>query len=296
MIAVDWGTTRLRAYRLAADGTVVDRRLREDGALACNGRFARVLAQAIGDWDDPQVLMCGMIGARGGWREVAYVPCPGDANALAAGVVALGAQDGIAGLEDRVLRIVPGMIDRGSPDMADVMRGEETQVAGLLATLADDDRSVCLPGTHSKWVRVRNGAIHSIHTAMTGETYALFRRHSVLARLMPEDEPDFDAPAFDQGLRRSGQQDGLLHQLFGIRTAELLGSLSADAAPSFLSGLLIGCELRARCPLPPEVHLIGADRLSSRYARALEHFGARPLRHAEDLAAAGLYRLSRLLA
>lgn len=296
MIAVDWGSTRLRAYRLAEDGTVVDCRLRDDGALACSTRFAQVFAQQIDGWDDPHVLMCGMIGARGGWREVPYVECPADTNALAAGVVTLGLDDGIAGLENRELRIVPGMIDRGSPAMADVMRGEETQIAGLLATLAGGDHTVCLPGTHSKWVCVRGGAIHSIHTAMTGETYALFRHHSVLGRLMPSDEPDFDATAFDQGLRRSEDPDGLLHQLFGVRTAGLLGSLSTSAAPSFLSGLLIGCELRARFPMPPEVHLVGEARLASRYARALERLGVRPLRHAEDLVATGLHRLSRLLA
>lgn len=295
MIAVDWGSTRLRAYRLAEDGTIVDRRFRDNGALACSSRFAQVLAQQIDGWNDSCVLMCGMIGARGGWREVPYVECPGDANALAAGAVTLCMDDGIAGLEGRELRIVPGMIDRASPAMADVMRGEETQIAGLLATLADGDHTVCLPGTHSKWVCVRGGAIHSIHTAMTGESYALFRHHSVLGRLMPSDEPEFDAPAFDQGLRRSEDPDGLLHQLFGIRTGGLLGSISANAAPSFLSGLLIGCELRARCPLPPEVHLIGDDRLASRYARALERLGVRPQRHAEDLAATGLHRLSRLL-
>lgn len=295
MIAVDWGSTHLRAYRLAADGTVLDRRRCDDGALACSGRFAQVLARQIGGWDDRHVLMCGMIGGRGGWREVPYVDCPGDAAALCAGVVTLGAEDGIAGLEDRELRIVPGMIDRGSPAMADVMRGEEMQVAGLLATIADGDHAVCLPGTHSKWVRVRGGAVHSIHTAMTGEAYALFRHHSVLGRLMPAEEPDFNATAFDQGLRRSEDEDGLLHQLFGIRTAGLLGNLPAGAAPSFLSGLLIGCELRAKRPLPGEVHVIGGDGLASQYARAMELMGARPLRHAEDLAATGLHRLSLLL-
>ena len=100
---------------------------------------------------------------------------------------------------------------------------------------------------------MRGGSIHSIHTAMTGETYALFRRHSVLGRLMPSEEPEFDAPAFDRGLRRSEDADGLLHQLFGIRTAGLLGSIAASAAPSFLSGLLTAAAERS-LPAPLEVH------------------------------------------
>ena len=171
MIAVDWGGSNLRAYRLDDHGRVLGQRRGEVGALACDGQHAQTLAGVIGDWDDPLVLLCGMVGARGGWIEVPYVPCPAGIATLAAGMVELGTHAGDA-LRGRRLWCVPGMADhRGAA--ADVMRGEETQVAGLLAQLGPGRHDVCLPGTHSKWVRVEDGAITGISTALTGELYGL---------------------------------------------------------------------------------------------------------------------------
>ncbi|HEX5662923.1 MAG TPA: 2-dehydro-3-deoxygalactonokinase, partial [Xanthomonadaceae bacterium] len=138
--------------------------------------------------------------------------------------------------------------------------------------------------------------IVSVQTTMTGEAYALFRNQSVLARLMAADEPPLHVPAFDEGLRRSGDAGGLLHHLFGVRTMALLGRLSRTQSPSYLSGLLIGHELRGQDPHPSRVHLIGNDRLQVAYARALEVFGIQVQRHSEDLAAAGLHRLAMVKA
>jgi len=293
MIAVDWGSSSLRAYRLDDDGSILEQRRSDLGVLSCDGRFAEVLADQIDDWDDERILLCGMIGSRGGWQEVPYVECPAGAREIAAAVVRI--EDDAAVFASRDLRIVPGMIDRHSAT-ADVMRGEETQLVGLLDRLGDGAHTVCLPGTHSKWVQVRDRAIASIRTAMTGETYALFRKHSVLAKLMPADEPPFDAAAFDEGLRRSGDAGGLLHHLFGVRTAGLLGQLSDTQAPSYLSGLLIGHEIRALASRPQCIHLIGNERLLTVYAHALDTFGIETRRHSEDLAASGLHRLARALA
>ena len=294
MIAVDWGSSSLRAYLLDGSGTVLDRRRSSDGALSCAGRFGKVLAALLADWDDPLVVMAGMVGARGGWIEVPYVRCPADTRALAEGMLRLDGSRDAPGLARRSLWCVPGMADHATA-VGDVMRGEETQVAGLLEALGPGSHTLCLPGTHSKWVRVREGAIVHVSTAMTGELYGLLRTHSILGRGMPEGEQVLDVEAFDAGLECSDDPaSGLLHDLFGVRTASLFGRFTATSLPSYLSGVLIGHELQsALAGLPAPVHLVGSEALVERYAHALEARGIAALRHPEDLAAAGMYRLAK---
>jgi 2-dehydro-3-deoxygalactonokinase len=200
---------------------------------------------------------------------------------------------GSQALRGRSLRIVPGLIDRSSSRVADVMRGEETQIAGLLHARAGDAANVCLPGTHSKWVGLREGTITSIGTAMTGEVYALLRRHSILARLMDAVEPPTDAASFDLGVQRSRDGGGLLHHIFGVRAQGLLGELSATQAPSYLSGLLIGHEIRSQPPVERKVHVIAAERLAALYARALAACGIESEVHSEQLAATGMFVLAQ---
>lgn len=294
MIAVDWGGSSLRAYRLGADGVVHGSRRSSEGALACNGRFGKVLGALIADWDDPLVVMAGMVGARGGWIEVPYVLCPADASALAAGMLRLDASRETSAMARRELWCVPGMADR-TMSAGDVMRGEETQIAGLLDVLGDGLHTLCLPGTHSKWVQVRDGAIVRISTSMTGELYALLRTHSILGRSMPEGEAPLDAAAFDAGLACSRDPaGGLLHDLFGVRTASLFGRFPPQALASYLSGMLIGHELQsALVGLAAPVHLVGSQALVERYAHALQARGIAVQRHPEELAAAGMHRLAR---
>ena len=292
MIAVDWGTSSLRLYRLADDGQVRERRRSDQGVLACDGRFGEVLAREIAGWDDGDVLLCGMVGGRGGWHEMPYLPCPAGNHALALGMQRFQPP----GFDGRALWLVPGLRDGDSDRVPDVMRGEETQLAALLDVLTAGTHLVCLPGTHSKWVTVRDGQVRRIATAMTGELYALLRQHSILGRLMPKDEMRFDGYAFDAGLKRSADTGGLLHHLFGVRTTGLFQQFAEPALPSYLSGLLIGHELRAsglfsHAPRPAQVHLIGNDRLLASYAHALTTLGVGVQRHPEDLAARGLHAL-----
>ncbi|MBO9718506.1 MAG: 2-dehydro-3-deoxygalactonokinase [Pseudoxanthomonas sp.] len=294
MIAVDWGGSSLRAYRLDGDGTVLDRRRSNDGALACAGRFGEVLSALIAGWDDPLVVMAGMVGARGGWIEVPYVQGPADTAALAAGMLRLDTSHAAPGLVARALWCVPGMADRTTP-VGDVMRGEETQIAGLLDALGPGTHTVCLPGTHSKWVRVSDGAIASISTAMTGELYGLLRAHSILGHGMTAGEHALDVDAFDAGLECSRDPaGGLLHDLFGVRTATVFGRFAPTALPSYLSGLLIGHELQAALAgLSAPVHLVGSETLVERYAHALQARGIAVQRHPEALAAAGMHQLAK---
>lgn len=290
MIAVDWGSSSLRVYRLDRDGAIAGQRRADSGALTSSGRFAETLAGQIEGWDDASIVLCGMVGSRGGWKEVPYVECPADVDSIAGGMLAI--EPDVPALQGRTLRIVPGVIDRGSSGVADVMRGEETQIAGLLYAHDAGIDTVCLPGTHSKWVGVRAGRITSIRTAMTGEVYALLRQHSILARLMEANDATEPA-AFDAGLRRSRDAGGLLHHLFGVRTLGLLGELSGAQAPSYLSGLLIGHEVQAQASAATSVHLIASERLASAYARALAAFGVESRIHAEQLAATGIYALAQ---
>ncbi|MFT3754645.1 MAG: 2-dehydro-3-deoxygalactonokinase [Pseudoxanthomonas sp.] len=296
MIAVDWGSSSLRLYRMDDDGRVRERRRSEQGALNCNGRFSEVLANEITGWDDAEILLCGMVGARGGWHEMPYLPCPAGNGELAQALHRLHAP----GFEKRALWLAPGLCDTTTDSMPDVMRGEETQLAALLDALPGGEHRICLPGTHSKWVRVRDGRVQSIATAMTGELFAVLRQHSLLGKLMAEGEARFDGYAFDTGLKRSNDAGGLLHHLFGVRTAGLFKQFSDVALPSYLSGLLIGHELRAvgllaseatRAPRPAQIHLIGSDRLLASYAHALTTLGIGVQRHPEDLAARGLHAL-----
>lgn len=292
MIAVDWGTSSLRLYRLDAHGQVCGRRRSQRGLQASAGQFEAVLAEEIEGWDDPLILLSGMVGSRGGWQEVPYLPCPAGIDDLAAGLVSLAT----TALPQRQLWIVPGISDTASETVPDVMRGEETQLAALLAVLPRGNHVVCLPGTHSKWVSISNGRIQRLATAMTGELYALLRGHSLLGRLMPEDDGRFDAWAFESGLKRSRQAGGLLHHLFGVRTLGLFDRMEGGALPSYLSGLLIGHEILAsgaleHSPRLAQVHLIGNDRLLALYAQALTAWGIGVQRHPEDLAARGMHAL-----
>lgn len=291
MIAIDWGSSSLRAWRLDANGAAVDTRRADLGALGHGAATPALLADALQGWDDTELLLCGMVGARGGWSEAPYLPCPATPGALAQALQEVPTQG--TALQGRRARIVPG-VRGGSQALPDVMRGEETQIVGLLGQ-CPDAAQVCLPGTHSKWVSLRAGAIAGVHTAMTGESYALYRRHSMLARSMPPtSEPEvFDAEAFAAGVRRSGEPGGLLHHLFGVRTLGLFDRLVPAQAPAYLSGLLIGHEVRAQLPLRAPVHLIGGPTLGARYRQAFDLLGIDSHLHGEDLAACGLFHLTR---
>jgi 2-dehydro-3-deoxygalactonokinase len=290
MIAIDWGTSSFRAYRLDAAGGVVEKRSAPLGIMQVQGaRFAEALDAQVGDWltaGEGPVLMSGMIGSRQGWKEAAYVDCPAGAEQIAARLqhVAWGA--------GRSAWIAPGVCCRDAGGVPDVMRGEETQILGVLDQLPAT-AWICLPGTHSKWVEVRDGRIHRFTTHMTGEVFATLRAHTILGRMMQEAPPD--ARAFAQGLERAREPGGLLHHLFGVRARGLFAELADAASASYLSGLLIGHELQAVAADVAIVHLLGAQALEAAYRQALEHSGRRAVTLDADAAVRGLARLARHL-
>ena len=300
MIAVDWGTSSLRLYRLDAEGHVYERRRSEQGLQASAGQFEAVLAQEIAGWDDALILLSGMVGSRSGWREVPYLPCPTGIDELAGALVPLQAPT----LAERTLWIVPGISDTGNDAVPDVMRGEEIQIAGaLLLEPAWSVRScMLLPGTHSKWAQIEDGRIVRYATYLTGELFAVLSRHSILGRLMPvgnEANLAVDPDAFALGLdtaRRSGPGD-LSHQLFGTRTLGLTGRLPSVGLADYLSGLLIGHELVSGLAGAGELVdaplvMIGAPALCGRYAGALAHFGRAADAVLDNTAPTGLWNLA----
>lgn len=287
LVAIDWGTTNCRAFRMGAGGEILERRTGANGIMAVkNSNFAGALMDLARDWIDvptaPAVLMCGMIGSAQGWVEAPYLDLPAGADDIAGRLV-------LAPDPHRDIHVVPGLRGSGAAG-PDVMRGEETQILGTGIA----DGVLCLPGTHSKWALVEGGRIVRFVTFMTGEVFSLMRRNSILGRLMI-DAPH-DAPAFARGLVRSQSAGGLLHQLFTVRTAGLLEGLSREAGPSFLSGLLIGNEIAAVKELlaPKSATVVGAGALAQNYAIALNVAGIEAeFVPGEDAAARGLHLVAR---
>jgi 2-dehydro-3-deoxygalactonokinase len=284
VIVVDWGTSSFRAFRIADDGAIVDRRSSARGIMHVpDGRFAETLRNEVGDWlkaGENRVLLAGMIGSRQGWKEAPYVPCPAGAAELGAALVDVpfdGAQ----------VKLVPGMNGVDLSGIAEVMRGEETQVVGALAAIGRDGLA-CLPGTHSKWVRVEGGRIVRFTSHMTGEVFGALRDHTILGRMMKDGAPNDEA--FLAGVARSAEPGGLLHHLFGVRTQTLFGNLAETDGASYLSGILIGHELRAELGgmQGETVHLIGAPELVALYAQAIAACGSKAACHDGDASVRGL--------
>ena len=346
-ILVDWGTTSFRAYLVdTASGALLESRSSKAGIMQVKPDAA-VLEHQLSGWlpaggstaaaaaAAPRVVVCGMAGSRQGLLEVPYVEAPASAAVLARGCGELTLANGIR------VSIIPGvMMPSGAAhEPADVMRGEETQLVGLNG--GDDDADalpnaaaspvttsssssstsiVVMPGTHSKWALLKDGALTRFWTMMTGEAYALFREHSILGKLMGEEGTGagtavegqgHGAPseAFRRGVTTARDSTaGLLHLLFSTRTVGLFHELQNAELPDYLSGILIGCEVRDALKLPgvgdptstsngggpPTVTLLGGAALCGKYALALETFGF-ATRVAGDTALAGLIAVAKAL-
>jgi 2-dehydro-3-deoxygalactonokinase len=295
LIALDWGTTSLRAYLLGDAGRILDRRTEPMGILnVANRDFGKVLDAITVEWraagGDLPVIASGMIGSAQGWIQAPYVDAPAGLGTIARGVVEGPGSS---------LRVVPGVAQRGAS--ADVMRGEETQIFGMLAHRPElgGRSTLVLPGTHSKWVRVTDGAIDRFTTYMTGELFSVLRSHSILGRLAAgASEPNAEAAAaaFARGVRRAADaSDGLAGLLFSARSGVLVGDLGAEDSLEYLSGILIGDEVRAglaRGDRPDAI--IGEPVLCARYVAALESFGVHEVAVVDDAAPAGLWSIASL--
>jgi 2-dehydro-3-deoxygalactonokinase len=273
-IVVDWGTSSFRAYRFGGDGAMRDTHRADAGILVVtDGGFEPLLDRQIGGWITPrsEILLSGMITSRNGWVETPYVTCPATLASIAEGARTRRHSSGA------LMRFLPGVSTLAPTP--DVMRGEEIQVFGSIAP--GQAGMVVLPGTHSKWVVVDNGAITGLRTFLTGEMFALLRKHSIVGRLIPEGPATFNAGAFLQGVEQAGAQTSisLLNDVFTARSGALLDAFPNTEIADRLSGILVGHELKAGLGLAEEagyngpILLVGEAELTQRYALALAHLG-----------------------
>jgi 2-dehydro-3-deoxygalactonokinase len=270
-IIVDWGTSNFRAYRFAASGEIAETHQAACGILSVeNGQFEAVLLREIGHWITPQSEIClsGMITSRNGWLETPYIEAPATLPDIKEKARASELKNGAR------LLFLPGICLR-SPT-PDVMRGEEIQVFGTVAP--NENATLILPGTHSKWVRVEAGRLASFRTFMTGEVFAMLKAHSILGRLIPAGPATLNIDAFLNGVRRANDvaSAGLLHEIFTTRSGVLLDQLKPPAIAETLSGLVIGAEIAGGVALgwaDRPLVLVGEAALCERYSLALEALG-----------------------
>lgn len=271
LLACDWGTTNLRAWTFASDGTIIQMRSFPLGVKAlaagqARARFFDTLVPAMDARGLPAIL-CGMIGSTLGWQVAPYLDCPAALGDLAAGLLRV----------DQDVWIVPGMRCAGVSGATDVMRGEETQMVGWIA--ADPSRRsgchlVCQPGTHAKWMLLKDGRLIRFVTIMTGELFSVLSTHSILQTAHFSDDPQ----AFALGVAAAGAGDGLSARLFSARARTVGGGADPAGAASYLSGLLIGADIASApellgVPADMPVSVLGEVPLGDLYGRALGQRG-----------------------
>lgn len=301
LIGIDWGTTSFRSHRIGRDGSVLESRAAPAGILqVSDGDFEAVFERELGPWLervplDLPILASGMITSRQGWHETRYSQCPCDLVALARPLSELLTASG------RRVRFVAGVTIRDADGVADVMRGEETQIMGCLDATDDREGLFVLPGTHSKWVLVQDRRITWFSTFMTGELFQALKDHTILGRLIEGDNPAPKAfeDGVDYGLLGDRASGGLLRRLFSVRTHGLFDEIPGEALADYLSGLLIGAEIREALGCARErlsidqVVLVGGGPLVTRYRHALQRAGCAPRLADEAAAARGHHAIAR---
>jgi 2-dehydro-3-deoxygalactonokinase len=286
-IGVDWGTSSFRAYLATCEGAILERAESARGILSvAKGEHEDVLAGFVSGWRAATgalpILMSGMIGARQGWVEAPYAPCPAGLPEIAAAIVTIKTRAlGAVGL-------VPGVRVEDRDGAPDVMRGEETQILGALAAMRRAEGVFVLPGTHSKWARIEAGRIESFATYMTGEIFAALKEHTILGRMMEGQAAD--GAGFREGVRKALRLErpgDVLNAVFMTRTLGLFDRLAPDQLSDYLSGLLIGAELLSGAGGAQGAMVIGSPALTARYRAAGEILGLSLEAAPEDCAALG---------
>lgn len=291
LVAVDWGTSSLRGALLSSDGVVLEKCTFPQGIMqVAHGQFQHVFEQRFGDWmsADTLCLISGMAGSRQGWREAPYCPCPSGFEDITSH---------LQWLEKDRMGIVPGL-STCNDTTPDVMRGEEIQIFGALTTLQIDNAQFVLPGTHSKWAQVLDRQIAGFKTFMTGEFYALLSQHSILAKTCLPDAP-LKKEVFLEGVMQSQKPGGLLHHAFSARSLALFEKLNPAQSSSYISGLLIGEEIKSgqldRLNDQTPLFILGNGQLTQRYAFAMEALGLPAQALADEVTWSGLWALAHHL-
>ena len=272
LIAADWGTSNLRVWSMDHQGNVINNITKGKGMSSLKpSEFEPYLMSQIGNWLPKQrdakypIIICGMAGAKTGWKEAAYLTAP-CSPINKAKIIKIETED-----KRFSVSIVPGVMQRSPPD---VMRGEETQIAGYLSKNPDFEGIICLPGTHTKWVHISAGEIVSFKTFMTGEIFLSLSEHSILKSSVQSN--DFDLTSFLEAFEDIYSNPALLSaKLFGLRAADLLEHTSTKILKSKLSGYLVGSELAGAKSywLGQNIVMIGSDNLCILYVKALKKLG-----------------------
>ena len=273
LVAVDWGSSRFRAYLLDDNGNLLDRLENEQG-IFCHrqGGYEETLYHACDKWlkrnHKIPILMAGMIGSRDGWFEARYLPCPVSIRHLSNNIIQ------VSDIHSHPVYIVPGISACSSSRLPDVIRGEETSIFGVIDQSVDNNLLACVPGTHSKWIRVENNQITCFSTFMTGEVFAAVHHCGSISSLL--DECVSDKNTFLEGISVSQGDGGLLHHLFSIRSRAVSARNGLNLNTSYLSGLLIGAEIKSALDLYPgvtDIVIIGTDALIHDYGLAFSALG-----------------------
>jgi 2-dehydro-3-deoxygalactonokinase len=273
-IGGDWGTTQLRLFLCGEDPSPLEQ-LDGPGANRVCGAFERALDALIRNWTERHgelpIILSGMVGSSAGWVQTPYVACPVKAEQLAAGCVRL---------RNGRIQIVPGVSCRNRLGAPDYMRGEETQLLGVLQlqpALREGRHLVCLPGAHTKWAILQDGSVNEFLTAPTSEVYSSLCSHTTLVPNGASGKGEVSIEGFSRGIARVQQfpDVSVLHRLFESRSLRLSGELGSEHAASYLSGLLIGSDVHGALQLllpgvtNPAVHIIGSTELCRLYSIAL---------------------------
>ncbi|WP_026971799.1 2-dehydro-3-deoxygalactonokinase [Aliagarivorans marinus] len=266
-LIVDWGTSNFRAFAMDSDGALIDKIERNMGLLQVEqGQFAQRLEQELrawlGEYQQLPVFMAGMVGSAQGWVDVPYVETPVSIGQLAEQCHRFTLPWGAQAV------IIPGVSTVDEHGIPDVMRGEEVQLFGLLALSGQSSLHAAFPGTHSKHIHAKDGQLLGFNTFMTGELFSVLSKHTILGRGLPEQQSA--EPAFLRGVNESGSAV-LSSRLFSTRTHRLFGNLPEEQVMDYLSGLIIGEELRQFDS--KALQLVGGQGLCKRYALACRELG-----------------------
>lgn len=271
LIVVDWGSSSFRAFLMANDGTVIDEYKNNCGAFQISN-YEETLREACKKWITKHgtlpIRMGGSIGSRNGWQETGYVECPVAPTDLKSAAVA------VKNSMRWDIAVMPGVCIRAGVGECDVMRGEEIQIFGALQIMDVSSGLFCLPGTHSKWCRVEHGRIMSIDSYLSGELFALVTQNGSLSTII--EGTDYDEQAFLEGLDAIGRQPNLLKLLFKARAGVLLDQYPGSRLAPFLSGVLIGYEVRNAInsvSSDDTVTIVASPELMARYELVFREFG-----------------------
>jgi len=294
-LLIDWGTSKARAWLVAPDGEILSRNLTNAGIRNISeGGFPAAYAHLTeGLSPEPlATLMSGMVGSRQGWVEAPYLDCPVQVSSLAQKLTTVPGASHV--------RIVPGVHTLTASGNHDVLRGEEIQIAGALELNGPKKQQLfCLPGTHSKWVTVEDDRLLGFNTSMTGEVFAALSEHTILAATFPDISAtdDISERGFDLGLDRAKDEGGLLHHLFGVRSEALFATIAPKDLRGYLSGILIGHEVREMLnwnKTDAPVVVISDSHLAGLYLRAISAFkGTASALDSEQATIAGLRQVQK---